>query len=98
MDQQQIVRMIGFGKLYDGEHFLTDCRYELAEYITMLRYMAAEHNGVIESHSQIEGRIESTSDAPVEVPLVLHVNRKHRLRVLRQPNGRMVALGGFFEQ
>jgi hypothetical protein len=95
MDQQQIVRMSGVGKLYDGEHFLTDCRYELAEYITMPRYMAAEHNGAIES---LKGRIESTSDAPVEVPLVLHVNRKHRLRVLRQPNGRVVALGAFFEQ
>ena len=98
MDQQQIVRIIGVGKLYDGEHFLTDCRYELAEYITLPQYMAVEHNSAIGDLSQIKGRIESTSDAPFEVPLVLHVNRKHRLRVLRQPSGRVVALGGFFEQ
>jgi hypothetical protein len=28
-----LMLVFAFGKLYDGEHFLTDCRYELAEYI-----------------------------------------------------------------
>ena len=98
MDQQHIVRIIGFGKLYDGEHFLSDCRYELAEYVRMPPCTAAEHAWNIESLSRIEGRLESTPDVPVGVPLVLHVNRNHRLRVLRQPHGHVVALGEFFEQ
>ena len=55
MDQQHIVRIIGFGKLYDGEHFLSDCRYELAEYVRMPPCTAAEHAWNIESLSRIEG-------------------------------------------
>jgi hypothetical protein len=30
------------------------------------------------------------------VPLVLHLNRNHRLRVVAQPQGDVVALGCFF--
>ena len=56
-----------------------------------------EREDITESVSQIEGRIESTPDAPVGASLVLHVNRKYGLRVLGQPNGRVVALGSFFE-
>jgi hypothetical protein len=86
----------GSGKLYDGEEFLVDCTYEL-EVSQESRAHTTVHQSVRHpSVYHIQGRIKPTAPAPIGVPLVLHLNRNHRLRVVAQPQGDVVALGCFF--
>jgi hypothetical protein len=96
MCKQFVTSICGMGKLFDGDQFIADCTYQLDEYQEVNRRVASQQDaGTV---LQVKGRIQSVPAAPDGVPLVLHLNGKHRIRIVTRGKGRVVTFGGFFGQ
>lgn len=89
MRHQFVTSVCGTGKLFDGDQLVADCTYQLDEYQKVNRRAASEQDAG--SALLVKGRIESAPAAPDGVPLILHLNGKHRLRIVTSGVGRVVA-------
>jgi hypothetical protein len=89
VQMQYIGSVSGAGKLYDGDRFLAECRYQLEQY----QHMSPGEG----SNIQIEGDLDCSPLPPSGDLLVLYLSRKHHLLLMMQQQGRFVAIGGFLD-